>query len=231
MKKLAAILTALVMAVFAGAALADGAEITVSGTGEILVTADTAVISLGVTARDTDVIQAQSKANAIIADIRALLTQNGLEEEQISTDYINIYPIYEYRDDEEKLTAYSASSTLAIKVTDMEMVGPVIDRAFEAGANTLNGISFSCSDTTEARAQALQAAVVDAKAKAEVLAAASGLTLGKIEDIREANTFSYDSGANNFSVKASGNAMDKGTVVRAAKLVVSASVNITWKAE
>ena len=50
-------------------AFADS-EITVNGTGEVLIPADTAVVSLGVSATDREVLEAQEQANQAIADIR-----------------------------------------------------------------------------------------------------------------------------------------------------------------
>ena len=142
MKKMIAMLIALLMVWTAAAALAE-TRIAVNGTGEVRVSADTAVISLAVNARDKDVLKAQQKVNEIIAAIRAALTDKGIKEENINTDFINIYPLYDYSGDQERLSAYNASSTLAIRVTDMESVGTLIDACFAAGANTLNGISFS----------------------------------------------------------------------------------------
>ena len=110
-----------------------------------------------------------------IAAIRTALTGAGVPEEDITTDYLNIYATYDYRDDEEQLAAYMANSTLAIRVTDMDTVGKLIDACFAAGANTLNGISFSASDTEEAKTEAMKKAVADARKKAEVLAETAGL--------------------------------------------------------
>ena len=76
------------------------------------------MISLGVSARDRDVLKAQAKVNEAIAAIRTALTEAGVEKQDINTDYINIYAMYDYREGQEELTAYNASSTLAIKVTD-----------------------------------------------------------------------------------------------------------------
>ena len=233
MRCLVAALLVLALAMSAGLALAD-TTITVSGSGVTLVTADTAVVSLGVMARNKEVLQAQAKVNETIAAIRAVLTDLGIEEENINTDYINIYAMYDYSNDMEEITAYNANSTLAIKLTDVAMVGRVIDTAFEAGANTLNGIEFSASDSTEAREEAMRKAVADAKRKAEVLAQAAGLTLKEIVTIQETGVYSYDSGANNFSMKAAGmetvEEADRETVVQAAKLNVTANVTVTFEA-
>ena len=232
MKKFVVLFIALIMMFTAASAMAE-TKINVSGTGEVRVSADTAVISLGINARDKDVLKAQQKANETIAAIRAALIAEGVKEEDINTEYLNIYVSYDYQNGEEELTAYNASSTLAIKVTDMESTGSLIDAAFAAGANTLNGISFFASDTKEAETEALKIAVEDAKAKAEVLAQASGLKITGIENISEGGVFSFENSIGNVSAKtmAAETAYDARTVVQAAKLIVSANVSITFTAE
>ena len=209
-------------------------RITVNGTGETRISADTAVISMGVSARNKDVLEAQKTVNGSIAQIRQALLDGGVAEENINTDYMSIYAIYNYDEDAERIQAYEASTTLAVKVTDMEIVGEVIDKAFAAGANTLNGISFSASDTDAARDEALRAAVAEARGRAEVLAEASGLKITGIELISDGNVFSYDNRVGNFSAKRMDEAAadtGAGTVVQAAKLIVSATVSITFTAE
>jgi len=235
MKKLITIFVALVMLLFSVAALAE-TKITVNGTGEVRVSADTAIISLGVNARDKDVLKAQQRVNETIAAIRTALIEQGVKEENINTDFINIYPLYDYSNDQEQLAAYNASSTLAIKVTDMESVGSLIDVCFAAGANTLNGISFSASDTEEAKTEAMKKAVTDAKKKAEILAEASGLKIIGIEIISEGGVYSYQNNVGNVYAKGVDDIVeeteaDAGTVVQSAKLIVSASVSITFEAE
>ncbi|MBR6165251.1 MAG: SIMPL domain-containing protein [Clostridia bacterium] len=235
MKKLIAIIVALVMLLSSAAALAE-TKITVNGTGEVRVSADTAIISLGVNARDKDVLKAQQQVNETIAAIRAALIEQGVKEENINTDFINIYPLYDYSNDQEQLAAYNASSTLAIKVTDMESVGALIDVCFAAGANTLNGISFSASDTEEAKTEAMKKAVADAKKKAEILAEASGLKITGIEIISEGGVYSYQNNVGNVYARGMDDVVeeaeaDAGTVVQSAKLIVSASVSITFEAD
>ena len=229
MRKLTALFLVLALSLCLASALADR-TVTVTGSGETLVTADTAVVSLGVNVRMPDALQAQSGANEAVARIRAALTGAGFSEEDISTGYINLYAIYNYSEDVEVIAAYNASSTLAVKVTDMARVGEVIDLAFGAGANTLDGVSFSVSDDAAARAESLKAAVADAKEKAAVLAEAAGLGELEIESIQEGSVYSYDSGVNNFSRKTFGEeaAMASPTIVRAAKISVSASVTVVF---
>ena len=234
MRKLTAIILALVLALSVSAALADS-TISVTGSGEVLIPADVAVVSLGVNARNAEAPRAQAEANEIIARIREALTAAGFAEDDINTGYINLYGIYDYSSygGSETITGYNASSSLAVRVTDMSRVGEVIDLAFGAGANMLDGVSFSASDDTAARAESLKAAVAEAKEKAAVLAEAAGLGDLEIESIQETGFFTYGNETNRFVTKAAGAAAeaDAATVIQAAKICVSATVTVTFKAK
>lgn len=230
MKKLFAFILAAALMAACSLAVAE-TQISVSGSGETRIRADTAVISLGVNARDKDVLKAQQQVNDAIAAIRKALMDQGVKEENINTEFINIYAMYDYQDDREKLAAYNASSTLAIKVTEMENVGSLIDLCFAAGANTLNGVSFTASDTEEAEAEALKDAVADAKKKAEILAEASGLKITGIETLSEGGIYTYDNNIGNVFDAKRLTEESAGTIVQSAKLLVSASVSITFTAE
>ena len=176
---------------------------------------------------------------AVTEELKALfekgteaLTGAGFSAEDINTGYISLYAVYDYSGDVESITGYNATSTLSIRVTDMARTGEVIDLAFGAGANTLNGVTFSVSDESEARAEALKAAVADAKAKAAVLAEAAGFGEIEIVSVTEGSVSSFDSGLNNFSRKAAGmDTVEEATVVQAAKLVVSVTVTVVYEAE
>ena len=73
MRKLTALILALMVLAVSAAALAD-TEITVAGNGNVLVPADTAVVNIGVNIRNRDVTKAQQHANEVIAAVRKVLT-------------------------------------------------------------------------------------------------------------------------------------------------------------
>ena len=84
MRRIVALFFVLVMVLGISSALAEQ-TITVNGSGETLVTADTAVVSVGVNVRKKDALEAQAAANEVIASIRAVLTEAGVKEEDVST--------------------------------------------------------------------------------------------------------------------------------------------------
>ncbi len=229
MRKAAIILlTVIIFTAICFSAVAES-SITVRGTGETQVSADTATVTLGVSARDRDVLTAQQTVNAKIAGIREALIALGIAEECINTNYINIYALYDYTEESEQISAYNASSSLGIRITDIEKVGAVIDAAFKSGANTLDGISFSATDTEAVRAESLKKAVADATAKADVLAAASGLRITGTVSVYEEGDCSYSNSVGNFV--AEDKAYGSDTLVQAAKIIVSETVSVTFTAE
>ena len=183
MKKVFAILLAL--ALLTGFSALAEAELKVSGTGTVYMQADRASASLGVNLTGEDLGELQQRANNTVAAVVEALTEAGLDEKNISTNYIYISPRYDYSGDVERLVGYSINNAMTITTENIDSIGTYIDAAFAAGANTFDSINFSVSDDSAARMQALELAVQAAQQKAETIAAAAGKKLGSIEEIVE----------------------------------------------
>ena len=96
MKKILSLLLTLLLILSVPTLAFADSEITVTGTGEVQVPADMAIVSLGVTVTDKEVLEAQKRANQAVADIREALIDLGIEEENINTDYINSHTAHKY---------------------------------------------------------------------------------------------------------------------------------------
>ena len=232
MKKTIALILAAIMTLMMASALAE-TKITVNGSGTTLVNADYAMVTLGVVHMEEDVLKAQEKVNTAINSVRAALIESGISKEDINTDQVRISARYDYSGSIEKIIGYSASSDLVIRTNDMENVGSVIDVAFEAGANTLDGIEFFCENTDAAREESLTFAVTDARKKAEIIAKAAGLEITGIESINESYSYTSESARNALFKNAvmEDSAAFGATVVQSAKLSVEASVTIVFIAQ
>ncbi len=173
------------------AALAEDTEVTVSGTGVINIKPDTATIMLGVSETAQGAVEAQATVNEKIAAVKEALTGAGAKDRDISVSDLSVWGNYDYSGDTQKLTGYTASHTLNITTADMDAVGPLIDAALGAGANQLQGVSFTAENNDAAYDQALKLAFEKAREKAEVLAAAAGMKLGALESLAEGSVDSY----------------------------------------
>ncbi|NLF28136.1 MAG: SIMPL domain-containing protein [Clostridiales bacterium] len=231
MRKLFAMVLVAALVLTAGAAYADGAKLTVQGSGTVLVESDLAIISLGVREAAKDVLQAQSAVNEKIAAVRKALLDAGVSEKEINTDAIGIYANYDYSTiGTEIIAGYTAYNSLSVRTEDIENIGALIDAAFASGANSLDNVQFTLKDDTASQEEALGMAVQDAMRKSEVLASAAGLKVKGIESIVEGYNYTYDS-MRNYRYAAAEDGAGAGTLVQAALVNVSASVTVEFETE
>lgn len=230
MKKLLIALMCMAILLTAGAALAEDTNLTVSGSGTVLVESDLAIVTLGVREIAEDVLEAQSTVNSKIAAIRQALIDAGVKEDEINTDSISIYANYDYSSrGRERIVGYTAANSLSVRTANIDGVGTLIDAAFAVGANALDNVQFTVRDDVQAQEQALTLAVEDAMRKAEVLARAAGMRIKSIESIAESGVSSYDS-MRNYETLADA-ASGEGTMVQAALVSVNASISMEFELE
>lgn len=165
----------------------------VTGEGKVTVVPDTAVVSLGISLNKPSVKAAQNEVNSVISEITKSLKAMGVDAKDIQTSNYSIYPQYDYQTTGgNRISGYQVSANLTVKVREFDKVNQVIDIATTKGANNVGGIQLTVDDVKQKDLlqQARQLAVRDAKIKAESLASAAGMTLGKIVNIQEeANNF------------------------------------------
>lgn len=151
----------------------------VTGEGNVQVAPDTAVLTLGVTARSPQAATAfQQAATALNQVVRALLAA-GVPQNQIQTSQVSIQPTFENG----RQSGFEATATVQVTLRDTAALGGLIDRAVAAGANNVAGVSFEVRDTAAAEAAALAAAVQNARAQAVVLARSLGVALGPVSRV------------------------------------------------
>ena len=163
----------------------------VSGQGTTMVTPDIAVLSLGVEAQASNVAGAQSQVTVVMNEVMETLTDNGIAEEDIQTQYYNIRQVTKWdRDEEEEIvTGYRVTNKVSVKIREIDDAGAVIDAVVAAGGDLIriDSIYFSIDDPSAYYEEARADAMVDAKTKAEQLADLAGAHLGKAKYISENN--------------------------------------------
>jgi uncharacterized protein YggE len=160
-------------------------SISVNGTGRVKAEPDVADISLGVTKQGDDAQSASGEAATAMEAVIAALLKAGIAEADIQTSSLSLYPVYDYNENPPDIEGWEASNMVNVTVRDIESVGSVVDAATVAGATNVSGITFRVEDPTAAEAEARSAAVADAKAKADQLAADAGVNIIGIISISE----------------------------------------------
>jgi uncharacterized protein YggE len=156
-----------------------GDTITVSGIGTVKTVPNEAQMSFGVdTRRPTAQAAVAANADAMRKVINALRRAGARE---IATEWVSVYP---FTSADGTVDGFSASNSVSA-VSDIKDAAALIDAAAEAGANQISGPGLSSSNAEALYRAALAKAVDDARLRAEVLAKASGRSLGAITSIVE----------------------------------------------
>lgn len=164
--------------------------IQVSATGTSTQVPDLAIvaagsISEGKTAREAMIGNATKMTNVFDVLIAA-----GIEKKDITTSQLSLQPRYNYGDRQngrriQRIDGYEARNTVTVKSDDIEKVGVMLDALVKAGVNNINNVSFAVKDPKAAKAQAREQAIMDAREKAQDMAKAAGVKLGRLTSISE----------------------------------------------
>jgi uncharacterized protein len=158
--------------------------ISVVGSGEATVVPDLAVVSFAVSGSGKQLAPTRDDVNKRSSSVLARLRELAIAEGDLSAPDVDIHPEYDYRKGQ-RLTGYRVARQMTARVRDLDGLGDVLDGLVAAGANEVHGAQMTASDPSAAEHEALRAAIHAARAKAEALADAGGVTLGALERVEE----------------------------------------------
>jgi uncharacterized protein len=207
----------------AGGASEDAKEgITVTGSGDVNATPDRADLSFGVQSEGSTAAQALAANSADSQRLIDALKDAGVQAKDLKTEHLDVSPRY----DLEKVgdpRGYSASSSVSVRSQPLDRAARLSDVAVRAGADNVSGPSLSVADQDAQYRRALERAFDDARAKAEALAAAAGVSLGEVTAIVEGGQPS------DFPVYATAErALDAKTPIEPGSEAITASVTVTF---
>jgi uncharacterized protein len=187
--------------------------ITVSGMGDVSLAPDVADVILGVSVTRPTVAEAQSAAATSMTAVVASIKKNGVADKDIVTVNISLGPVYDYSSQTAKITGYQFSNTVRATVRDLNKIAAVIDDSVAAGATSISGISFRLGSPKTVEAQARQLAMNDARAKADALASAAGVSIKGVASITEStsNPVTYYQAADKASAAGASTPVQTGT--------------------
>jgi uncharacterized protein len=165
--------------------------IVVAGEGSIGAAPDYAEITAGVTTRAKTAKDASDANAKLMTAVTAALLDAGIAQKDIQTTRFSIQPVYTSggSNTEQKLTGFSSSNQVAVIIRQTDKVSEVADHLVAAGATNIGNLVFLHSNVSKLLDQAREAAVADARRKAELYAKASGVTLGRVLWISENTSY------------------------------------------
>src|SRR4051794_4897925 len=176
---------------FAGVARPDGAHgaapagdrhITVTAVGTVEHVPDQAQLSFSVVsqaggAKDAMAANSADTRKAIDALKRAAVGSKDIQPQDVSLEP-------RYRENGPTIAGFTARNSVSV-TSSIAQAGDLVDAGVSAGANEVSGPSLSVADEDALYRDALKTAVANAKLKAQAIAEASGVGVGRVTNVVE----------------------------------------------
>jgi uncharacterized protein len=166
----------------AGGAEKTAGGITVTGVGTVASVPDEASFTIGVQTQGSTAREALAANSQQMHRVIDAVQEAGVDKSDIKTQDVSVSANYA---DEGRIDGYSARNSVLVAIHDLSKAGTILDAASNAGANEVYGPMLSRSDEDALQAKALREAVSNARKKAEALADAAGVSLGRVTAMTE----------------------------------------------
>lgn len=204
----------------------------VSGEGTSKATPDVVLLSLGIEAESRTVAQAQKDAAQAMDAVMQALKANGVADKDIQTQRFSISPVTQWIEDQQKqiITGYRVTNVVIAKIRQIDKAGPVIDAVAEAGGNLtrIDNIGFSIDDPTPNYTDARAKAIEDARNKANQMANAAGIELGKLIYMSESTPYVPEVAIRDYAMKSLA-AAPAPTPISPGELEIQVSVQMVYE--
>ena len=173
--------------------------VSTSGTATVKVDPDKVSVTIGVETHGETAEEAAAANAELMEKVLAALKELGIADDQISTNWYSVYPVYEWRSPpcieiypqppecapKNEITGYAASNSVTVTLDADEDVGKVIDGAVAAGATNVNGAYFFVSSERqeEIRQDLIADAVANARSRADKAAEAVNMEITGVKSI------------------------------------------------
>lgn len=172
----------------AGAPPASEPGIAVQGVGRVSLPPDTVTVDIGAEARAAQLADATAEVDRRMREVLARVKVPGAD---VRTIGYSIEPIAESRpqagDAGSRIVGYRATNIIQVRTHDVAGIGRIVDAAVAAGANVVRSLRFSLDPPDRAEADARRLALQDAASKAQQVAAAAGVKLGRLLAVTESS--------------------------------------------
>lgn len=169
----------------AGGASGDpGDGITVTGEGTARATPDRTSMSFAVQSHGATAEEALAANSAAVRNLVAALKAAGVAAKDLRTEHFDVSPRWDV-DKVQEPRGHQASASITVSNQPLERASRLGEIATRAGADTVSGPGLTVADPKAAYEGALKRAFADAREKAELLAAAAGVSLGEVTGIIE----------------------------------------------
>jgi uncharacterized protein YggE len=206
--------------------------ISVMGTGEAELKPDFARIHVTVATQAETVAQASAANSTATERVLARIQGLGIKREDIRTANFQVFqtPQQVGPDGKEvKTPKFSAHHQLRITTRDLDGVGRLAGEILASGDMTFQSVSFGLDRQEQGADKAREAAVRDARRQADVYAAAAGVSLGRLLEIRDGSAQPFEPQPDMRMSMAMSKGAESVPIVPPATIRYTANVQLVWE--
>jgi hypothetical protein len=181
----------------------NSALLSLSAEGQSRRTPDLAIFTAGVVSRGTNAAQAMAANSRQMDAVVSAVRRAGIPDRDIQTSSLSLQPVYSNPEAEAQMRAremrqpyippteaariigYEARNSVSVRVRRLGEMGRIIDTLVAAGANEVNGPSFTLDRPQAAQDEARAEAIAVGRQRAELYARAAGMRVARILSISE----------------------------------------------
>ncbi len=141
---------------------------------------DTAVIQFNISAQENTSREAFDRASKDAERVRQILRSNGIEPKTADMGFFSLEPIYDFKNAKRKLIAYRVNATVTLKLKDFAKLAPILQQLADSDITDNQSVNYTLESIDAAKAKAVEDAYRRARESAEVVAKASGRSLGEL---------------------------------------------------
>lgn len=171
-------------------ALKSSSQLVVRGEATIKAAPDQVEMSLEAATTAETAEEALQTNNSAIDNLRQMLEAEGLSSSEYKTGQFSIQPQWSRpprpapANWTPEIVGYRVNNSLQVATSRVELAGRLLALAQQAGVNKAGSLNFTLADPEEANRLAIAAATQRAQLRAETLAQAAGVKLGKLLEAR-----------------------------------------------
>ena len=156
--------------------------LTVRGEGRARATPDSATIFVSVRRGARTAAAARAQANDRTRVVIAALVGTGLDRGELQTSTIGLRREPPRRGEAGR-GRFVASASITVRTRRIDLVGALLAAATRAGADNVNGPNFTLADPSSAAVAATEAALTDARRRADAAARALGMRVAGVRSV------------------------------------------------
>ncbi len=155
--------------------------VTVDGEGKVTAKPDIALINLSVVSQGNTVKQVTLDGNQKMTNVINAVKGLGVDAKDVVTSSYDLYPNYSYpQNAQPQIKGYNLTQGITVKVRNLDTVDDVLDAGIKAGANQVGQLTFDIDQDSAVKKEARDLAFKQARDKADQMASAAGVTIGRV---------------------------------------------------